>query len=130
MLAGVPFFYYFMNSPMTSKAKTHAWHQTDQTHPKSIDIWGKVEELKRNHEKPKCCTKNVTSSMQLDGNWQASTLLSTAIAFGMTMTLLQTVGLVGIVKMKWPPYIEPLMDFASWPDRMVAEGRRSCPRYG
>jgi len=62
MLAGVPFFYYFMNSPMTSKA---------------------------------------------------STLLSTAIAFGMTMTLLQTVGLVGIVKMKWPEYMEPLMDFAS-----------------
>lgn len=42
---------------------------------------------------------------------QASTLLSTAIAFGMTMTLLQTVGLVGIVKMKWPEYMEPLMDF-------------------
>ncbi|CAL1139055.1 unnamed protein product [Cladocopium goreaui] len=31
----------------------------------------------------------------------------------MTMTLLQTVGLVGIVKMKWPEYMEPLMDFAS-----------------
>ena len=31
----------------------------------------------------------------------------------MTMTLLQTVGLVGIVKMKWPAYIEPLMSFAS-----------------
>ena len=49
------------------------------------------------------------------GRWvrirQASTLLSTAIAFGMTMTLLQTVGLVGIVKMKWPDYLQPLMDF-------------------
>eukprot|EP00438_Fugacium_kawagutii_P002375 Skav201004 [mRNA] locus=scaffold991:218176:221699:+ [translate_table: standard] len=44
---------------------------------------------------------------------EASTLLSTALAFGMTMNLLQTIGLVGIVKMKWPPYIQPMVDLAS-----------------
>ncbi|CAK9066479.1 Protein SphX [Durusdinium trenchii] len=44
---------------------------------------------------------------------KASTLLSTTVAFGMTLTLLQTVGLVGFVGMKWPPYMQSLVGFVS-----------------
>eukprot|EP00439_Symbiodinium_sp_Y106_P035472 s2809_g4.t1 len=62
MAFAIPTFYYFMNSPMTSKA---------------------------------------------------STMLSTTMAFGMTLTLLQTVGLVGLVSLSWPSYMQPFLDFVS-----------------
>ncbi|CAJ1390644.1 unnamed protein product [Effrenium voratum] len=44
---------------------------------------------------------------------KASTILSTTMAFGMTLTLLQTIGLVGLVSLDWPSYMQPLMDFVS-----------------
>eukprot|EP00439_Symbiodinium_sp_Y106_P046368 s2809_g5.t3 len=44
---------------------------------------------------------------------KASTMLSTTMAFGMTLTLLQTIGLVGLVSLSWPSYMQPLTDFVS-----------------
>ncbi|CAE6960361.1 sphX [Symbiodinium natans] len=44
---------------------------------------------------------------------KASTMLSTTMAFGMTLTLLQTIGLVGLVSLSWPSYLQPFLDFVS-----------------
>ena len=131
LLLGVPIFYYFMNSPVSSKAP-----QKRFCYKRGAGVFFCLLGCKCLAQPKHVATRKIV----LFGSWlkhffwwswsvcscKASTLLSTAIAFGMTLTLLQTVGLVGFVSMKWPSYMQGLIGFASWLEKCSVNGPLWC----